>query len=47
MGILGIGPGPEVRAALEALLEEVLDDPSRNRREYLTRRLEQRRRDLL
>jgi tRNA nucleotidyltransferase (CCA-adding enzyme) len=43
MRVLGIGPGREVRAALEALLEEVLDDPSRNRREWLLERLELRR----
>ncbi len=36
---LGVGPGPRVRAALEALLEEVLDLPERNTREYLLERL--------
>jgi tRNA nucleotidyltransferase (CCA-adding enzyme) len=39
MRVLAIPPGPAVREALEALLEEVLDDPSRNRREYLLERL--------
>jgi len=41
MRILRLAPGPEVRAALEALLEEVLDRPDRNRREALLARLEQ------
>ena len=40
---LGLGPGPSVRAALEALLEEVLDDPSRNTRDHLLARLRHRR----
>jgi tRNA nucleotidyltransferase (CCA-adding enzyme) len=40
--VLGIGPGREVGAALEALLEEVLDRPERNTRAYLLERLEQR-----
>ena len=40
---LEIAPGPAVRAALEALLEEVLDDPTRNTREHLTARLRERR----
>ncbi|HHY39353.1 MAG TPA: polynucleotide adenylyltransferase, partial [Clostridia bacterium] len=35
MKILGIPPGPEVGAVLRELLEIVLDDPSKNRREYL------------
>jgi len=30
---LGIGPGPEVGSALELLLQEVLEDPTRNTRE--------------
>ncbi len=37
---LGLAPGRAVREALEALLEEVLDDPSRNRRDHLLVRLE-------
>ena len=44
MRVLGIPPGPAVREALEALLEEVLDDPSRTQRERLLARLEERRR---
>jgi tRNA nucleotidyltransferase (CCA-adding enzyme) len=43
MRVLGIPPGPAVREALEALLEEVLDDPARNTRERLLARLEERR----
>jgi tRNA nucleotidyltransferase (CCA-adding enzyme) len=39
MRVLEIPPGPAVRAALEALLEEVLDDPARNTRERLLERL--------
>ena len=39
MRVLELPPGREVGAVLEALLEEVLDDPSRNRREYLLDRL--------
>jgi len=44
MRVLGIEPGPAVRQALTALLEEVLDDPARNTRERLLERLEERRR---
>src|SRR5262245_28304929 len=40
---LDIGPGPWVREALEALLEEVLDHPDRNRRDVLLARLAERR----
>jgi tRNA nucleotidyltransferase (CCA-adding enzyme) len=40
---LGIPPGPAVRSALEALLEEVLDDPTRNTRDILLGRLASRR----
>jgi putative nucleotidyltransferase with HDIG domain len=43
MRVLGVGPGPVVREALEALLEEVLDVPGANTREHLLRRLEARR----
>ena len=39
METLGIGPGPAVGEALEALLEEVLEDPGRNTRERLLARL--------
>jgi tRNA nucleotidyltransferase (CCA-adding enzyme) len=35
METLGVGPGPEVGEALEALLQLVLDDPMRNEREQL------------
>jgi tRNA nucleotidyltransferase (CCA-adding enzyme) len=40
---LGISPGPQVREALEALLEEVLDRPEMNQCEILLERLRQRR----
>ena len=40
---LGLAPGPAVREALEALLEEVLDDPARNTRDHLLARLRNRR----
>src|SRR5207244_2534933 len=40
---LAVAPGPKVRETLEALLEEVLDDPSRNTREHLLARLRERR----
>jgi tRNA nucleotidyltransferase (CCA-adding enzyme) len=43
MRVLSIPPGPAVREALEALLEEVLDDPARNDRDHLLARLESRR----
>jgi len=39
MRALGIAPGPEVGRRLEGLLEEVLEDPSRNTREWLLERL--------
>jgi len=45
MAVLGIGPGREVGAALDALLEEVLELPERNERDHLLRRLEQWRRE--
>ena len=35
---LGINPGPMLGDILDKLLEEVLDDPSRNNEEYLVRR---------
>ena len=41
MRVLDVAPGPRVRAALEALLEEVLDRPERNTREHLLERLRQ------
>ncbi len=36
---LNIKPGPRMGAILNALLEEVLDDPTKNTREYLDRRV--------
>ncbi|MBI2010810.1 MAG: HD domain-containing protein [Candidatus Colwellbacteria bacterium] len=39
MKILGIEPGPRVGWILGILLEEVLDDPSRNERQYLESRI--------
>jgi len=39
MRVLGIEPGPRVGEVLEALLEEVLDDPGRNERQVLLARL--------
>jgi tRNA nucleotidyltransferase (CCA-adding enzyme) len=39
MEALGVGPGPAVGVALEALLEEVLEEPARNTREWLLARL--------
>lgn len=43
MQALGICPGSEVGATLEALLEEVLEAPERNQREHLLARLGKRR----
>ncbi|MGH7731954.1 MAG: HD domain-containing protein, partial [Candidatus Eiseniibacteriota bacterium] len=40
---LELPPGPAVREALEALLEEALDDPTRNTRDHLLARLRDRR----
>ncbi len=39
MKILGIQPGPKVGHILNALLEEVLDDPKKNGCEYLEKRI--------
>jgi putative nucleotidyltransferase with HDIG domain len=44
MRVLAVPPGPEVGAALEHLLESVLDDPAGNARESLLARLESLRR---
>ena len=41
MEILGIPPGPRVGLVLYPLLEEVLDDPSRNTKEYLVPRVKE------
>ena len=43
MRVLGIGPGPAVGQALEALLQEVIESPARNTREQLLARLAERR----
>lgn len=40
---LGVGPGRAVGETLDALLEEVLDEPSRNTRDHLLTRLRERR----
>ena len=42
MRVLGIGPGPEVGRALDALLERVLDHPEQNTRDTLLAELEAR-----
>lgn len=39
MEIAGISPGPKVGALLNILLEDVLDDPKRNTKKYLTERV--------
>lgn len=39
MKMLGIQPGPKVGHVLNALLEEVLDDPEKNNREHLESRI--------
>lgn len=39
MAVLGLTPGPGVGAALERLLEDVIEDPSRNERAWLLERL--------
>lgn len=39
MRLLAIAPGPKVGHVLNALLEEVLDDPGKNAREYLESRM--------
>jgi len=39
MRALGVGPGPRVGEALAALLEAVLEEPTRNTREELLARL--------
>jgi hypothetical protein len=42
MEILGIGPGPKVGEVLNALFEDVADDKSKNKKEYLLKRLKKR-----
>lgn len=39
MEILAIPPGPKIGAVFEVLLQEVMDDPKKNEREYLLRRI--------
>jgi poly(A) polymerase/tRNA nucleotidyltransferase (CCA-adding enzyme) len=39
MEMLAIGPGPKVGYILNSLLAEVLDDPQKNEREYLKKRI--------
>ena len=41
MEILDIKPGPRVGAIIDALFEEVLDDPSRNTKEYLINKMQE------
>ncbi len=41
MKILGIKPGPQVGKILNELFEEIMEDPTRNEREYLTKKVEQ------
>lgn len=41
MEILGIQPGPKIGEVLKALFEEVLEDTSKNNREYLIGRIKQ------
>lgn len=38
---LGMKPGPQIGGVLNALLAEVLDDPTQNNREYLIKRVEE------
>ncbi len=41
MKILGIQPGPKVGAILKVLLSEIIEDPKKNTREYLERRIKE------
>ena len=41
MKITGVGPSPKVGFILHALLEEVLDDPSLNKKDYLEKRVKE------
>jgi poly(A) polymerase/tRNA nucleotidyltransferase (CCA-adding enzyme) len=41
MGILKIPPGPKIGHILEVLLQEVIDNPAKNEKETLTRRIEE------
>jgi hypothetical protein len=40
MKALGLGPGPKVGLILNALMNEVLDEPKRNDEKYLLKRIE-------
>lgn len=40
MRALGLAPGPTIGMILNALMNEVLDDPATNKREYLLKRIE-------
>ena len=40
MKILSIKPGPKVGKILNELFEEVADDPKKNNKDYLLKRLE-------
>jgi tRNA nucleotidyltransferase (CCA-adding enzyme) len=41
MEILNVKPGPVIGEVLGELFEEVLEDTSKNNREYLTKRIEE------
>lgn len=41
MKTLGIGPGPKIGMILQALFEEVLDEPKKNRKDYLEKRMKE------
>lgn len=41
MKILGIGPGPKVGRVLNKLFEEILDNPIKNKRSYLLKRVKE------
>lgn len=40
MKILGTGPGPQIGEILSKLFEEIMEDPKKNEREYLLKRIE-------
>lgn len=41
MEVLGIGPGPKVGEILNKLFEEITEDPGKNEREYLLKRIKE------
>jgi len=41
MNLLNIEPGPKVGWMLSALLDEILDDPNKNSKDYLEKRIEE------